>query len=256
MKLVYWLRLIGIGCILAALLLPGFTAHAANPQHLTFSLRPGGKAQLKVFAFCLDQDKKFPTNAEVRPAALADEQLRKGLTYIVQKDYDQTNFKQAAFAIWYLRIGQWHNKTEPNDVAQEIVNAASNAAVPPAAQGIALHEAQAAGIVDAVTRNFTSLAGTPIDPSNNYFGVGTLEIVNKTDTNQTLYLAFGTVFPAPGPEFQALMVYGTEVLSAEAPARPAAAGGLNPAVPVAVLGTLGLVFAAAGYVLRPRRIAR
>jgi len=257
------LRLIGLLLIVAALCMQSTAASAATPAAVNFSLRPGGKATIKVFAFCLDQAKKFPTNAEVRPASLADQKLRQALAHIVNKNYDQSQFKQAAFAIWNLRESQWYNKGEDITIAQEIVNASANTPAPGAGQGMALHDAQAQGMVDAVTRNFAPITGNSVDPSNNYFGVGTLEVVNKTNSDQNFYLAFGTVFPAPAPEYQAIMVYGTEILSAEAPVRAAAApvragaaGNISPLMLVGLLGTVGLAMLAASFALRPRTNVR
>jgi len=249
------LRLIGTAFMVIALCIPSLTALAANPAPVNFALRPGGKATIKVFAFCLDHAKKFPDHAEVRPAGLGDQQVRQALAYIVSKDYDQTNFKQAAFAIWYLRDKQWYN-AQGQDIAlaQDIVKNSANTAAPGAGQGMSLVDAQANGTVDAVTRDFTPVSSS-VDPTNNYFGVGTLEIVNKSNSNQQFYLPFGTTFPAPGPDFQSLLVYGTQILSAQGPAQAANAGDISPLALLALLCTAGIVFLVAGYALRSRPVS-
>lgn len=249
-------RVIALLTVMAALVLSPLTALAATPAPVNFALRPGGKAVIKVFAFCLDPSKKFPYNATVRPAGLADQKLRQALAYSVQQNYDQTDFRQVAFAIWYLQDNQWRNQNTDRAIAERIVNSYSGTPAPGAGQGMALQDAQAQGIVDASTKNFAPITGTQTDPTNNYFGVGTLEVVNKTNTDQRLYLAFGTTFPAPGPEFQTIMVYGTEIQSAEGPIQqlPKTGDDQLAFLPVAI-GMAGLALIGTGYILRRRSLA-
>jgi len=239
-------RLAGLLAVAATLLLPTLTS-AAAPAPITMNLRPQGTAEVKVFTFCLERNKQFP-KGDIRPAGLADPKVRAALAYAVANDYDQSQFFQTQLAIWYLVDNQWYDANHA--LAQQIVDAVNaGTAQPPALNepGTAIGQAQANGQADIVISDLNNLNNT------DYFGVGTLKVMNKTNANLGIYVPFGTVFPAPGTAFQNTMVYATQVLRADtaASANAGGAGGPSPATIAILLSGLGVMTFAVGKALRP-----
>ncbi|MFL5733582.1 MAG: hypothetical protein ACJ78Q_10310 [Chloroflexia bacterium] len=104
-------------------------------------------------------------------------------------------------AIWYLRDNTWHNAE--HTVAQEIVNNATAANVPPATgDGTALS--------DAVKQNQVTLAAKFVaQTAGHFYGDSTLQIKNTGTTDVKIYMPVGTVFTVPngGGQFQDLAAY-------------------------------------------------
>src|SRR5690242_5319818 len=117
--------------LLSALLFTlGLGSTAAQAQRLdqgatnqTLTIKAGQSATLQIRGFCLDPGKPFPTGIS-KPDSLANDGIRAGLNYAVNKGYDRSDPRQVQEAVWFLQTGTWQN---PNHtLGQEIVTAAND----------------------------------------------------------------------------------------------------------------------------------
>ena len=198
-----------VGLLALAMVVGAGTAKAQSATD-AFTLQPGGKATITFESFCIDYGKKFPDTIGLPPIDVAQPEVAGALAYALSKGYTGSQAKEVQFAIWKARGAQ--GSPETGAQGQEIT---ANAANQPAAP------AGATSVIDALKNNqIKATAGTwqgigeKLTINNfedNFQGRGELMIENTSGQALTLYMPVGTVFPAPGPEFQSMAGYATNV---------------------------------------------
>lgn len=190
-----WRRSVWLIAALVLLALPtaALAQQPADPvtvQPVVIDLEANGTAELPIFGFCLEVGKPFP-GASLRPAALAQDQVRAAITYAVGKGYVQSESWQTQLAIWYFLNGNAKVEEEYGPVADEIIAAVEGGfALNETAEGAQLlTEAVAGGIITATIDDFEN-----ISPEGAYIGSGTLVLTNLTAEPVRIVVPYGVQF--------------------------------------------------------------
>jgi hypothetical protein len=205
----------GMALIFGLLIAPlvgsaGSVRQTQGPRSVT--IPAGGSVLLQVRGFCLDFGKPFPTG-EMSAKGLADQKLRAGLNYAINKGLAENNPQQTELAVWFLRDNSWH--ASEHAIGQEIVD---NAVSAPNDTGDGI------SLSDAVAQNKVSVVGMFVPQTkDNFYGDGEAEIKNLTNAELKVYTPIGIVFSSTvGGDFQDLMAYelGTEKVEVQGTAVP------------------------------------
>ncbi|HNP70539.1 MAG TPA: hypothetical protein PLO33_05925 [Kouleothrix sp.] len=195
--------------LLASLALGAGAALAQTGQPTpTFTLQPNGTATITFEAFCTNFGQKFPQSVQA-PNAVAPDRLRGALAYIQGNNIsaDQNKALEAQYAIWQLS-GATGSPAGGAD-AQAVVAAANTAPANP--QGTSLIDAAKAGQVSVTVASWQPIgAKVPIGAaSDNFYGRGTLTVVNTTQQALTLYMPVGALLPPATAGEQTMAGYAT-----------------------------------------------
>jgi hypothetical protein len=206
----------------------GPTYQAGQAQSVT--IPAGGTATITARGFCLQFGLPFPNQQAMSPVGISQESVRAALNYSIQRGYTTGNPAQVQEAIWYLRDNTW--RTQDRAIAQEIVNNATSANVPPAT-------GDGVSIVDAVAQNRVAVIArfTP-QTADAFYGDGQVEIRNTGNSEIRLFMPIGVTFRvSSGGNYQDLTVYAlspsaqpTGTITGTATASPVATGTLTATV--------------------------
>lgn len=204
--------LVAVGLMMAAGLVSGLEPPAARAQApQTFTLVPGGQAQVNFEAYCLDFGREFPTSLQA-PNAVAPDTIPGALAYARDNNLTDTMEEAVSLqhAIW--RLSNVPGSPQGDDLTQQIIDAAQPAPAQPQ---------DATSLIDAASANQVRLTaaswqplGEQIEIGNltaHYRGSGQLTVENISQQPLTLYMPIGTVFPSPSEAVQNMTGYSTSV---------------------------------------------
>jgi LPXTG-motif cell wall-anchored protein len=246
-------QLTGILLILGLFSLFGQSAIAQTSTG-TFTLPPGATATISFEAFCTNFGQKFPLSIQT-PNARAIDKIQSALMYIQRNNLasDPTKALEAQYAIWQLS-GATNSPAGGTD-AQAIVAAATTA--PAASTGTSIVEAAQANQVTVTLASWQPIGnkvqlGAAMD---NFYGRGTLTVVNTSKQTLTLAFPVGMLFPPATAGEQTMAGYATKVdvsksQTAQAPQQLPNTGGESDPI---VLITGALLMLSVGIILRQNR---
>jgi len=150
----------------------------------------GGTGYLKVRGISLQAGSKIPSNQ----LTLANQQLQAGdrartaVYYGIDWGYSDSAPDQVALAVWWLQGGNWQS-TE-HDTAQRIADAAAGL------QGIPSWNPDGRNLLTAISQGQAAISGLSLTQLQQtaWVGSGTLSVQNRTGSDMTVYLPYGTIF--------------------------------------------------------------
>lgn len=176
----------------------------------TFTLRPGGKATLTYEAFCTDFGKKFPLAIQ-SPNGIAPDGVRGALANIQSNGLasDPQKALEAQYAIWQLSGAT--GSPAGSDTTKSVVTASATAPQNPA--GTSVLDAAKANQIKVTLNDWKPVGDkVPIGNATDYFyGRGTLTIENTSQSELTLFMPVGTLFPPQTAGEQTMAGYATNV---------------------------------------------
>jgi len=229
---------------------PAVAASGLAHESPVLNIRAGGKATIKVRGFCMDPGKLFPTGVNT-PDGVADDAIRAGLNYAIDKGYDQKDPLQTQLAVWYLQTGNWEKPDHA--LADEIVAGAKDAANK-------VVDPNSTSLLDAMKdgRAKVTITFTPdpsVKPNEAYFGDGELIVENTSGKDLAFYLPNGAIFPPTNPSHQRLTSYVTQVVQADTVQEMPVSGNATGDLLLGTLLAFSLAVLTAGLLLRSRRLA-
>lgn len=171
-----------------------------------FTLQPGEIATITFESFCIDYGKAFPGAVGLPETVVADAAIQGAVGYAFGKRYTAAKPNEVQFAIWELQAAVGSPATGAE--GKEIIANVQAAALPLSGPASVL-DAMRDGRLKASMGTFGGIGEkiTLIGYNDYYQGRGELIVENIASEAQTLYLPVGTLFPAPGPEYQNMVGY-------------------------------------------------
>lgn len=240
--------------VIAGLIIPTAAAGTAGSYYVQITLQPGESTSVPMMFWCLSYGKNFPGSVS-GPTQVASEDVLKVVSVAREKDVLDSEPFQVQIAIWYAVDGIYHTAIGVNrDLAESIVNEASQLDLPPLPSGVpTLDAAVANGSAQVVVQDFQSIPN-PTDPNEIPFeGKGNVVISNTTQSPLTFILVDGQEFAPDNEENQAMV----GVIEGEF--NPPTTGGdglwVNTQLVLWAAAAVSLVFAGA-LLRRPRPMGR
>ncbi len=240
--------------VIAVLIIPTAAAGTAGSYYVQITLQPGESTSVPMMFWCLNYGKNFPGSVS-GPTQVAADDVLKVVSVARDKNVLDSEPFQVQIAIWYAVDGIYHTAIGVNrDLAESIVNEASQLDLPPLPSGVpTLDAAVANGSAQVVVQNFQSIPN-PTDPNEIPFeGKGNVVISNTTQSALTFILVDGQEFAPDNEENQAMV----GVIEGEF--NPPTTGGdglwVNTQLLLWAAAAVSLVFAGA-MIRRPRPMKR
>lgn len=208
-------RKYGIGVtllVLFSLILSATMAYAQQSgyEEVSVTIPAGGETSIQFDTFCLEAGKAFPAQLNA-PNGRASESVLKVLKAAIEDGTVEASPLQTQLAIWHEVEGDWiYDQDQVNhDEAQLLLDRAANVSLAPIdPDGVALDQAIADGSITISSEDFAAMdVSLPTDEDDPYRGQGTLNIVNNTDQELTIYFPFGLVFESASDEEQDMVAY-------------------------------------------------
>ena len=209
-------RKYGVGVILLllffGLILPATMAQAQQSEYeeVSVTIPAGGETSIQFDTFCLEVNKAFPAQLSTPNGRASDDVLRVLKTAIEDGTVESSPL-QTQLAIWHQVEGGWaFDQSEVNhDEAQQLLDQAANISLAPIdPEGVALDQAVADGSISLSSEDFAAMdVSLPTEEDEPYRGQGTLNIVNNTDQELTVYFPFGLVFESTSDAEQDMVAY-------------------------------------------------
>ncbi len=150
----------------------------------------GGTGYLQVRGLSLQAGTNIPSDQ----LTLATQQLQAGdrartaLYYGIDWGYSDSAPDQVALAVWWVQAGNW--QSAEHATAQRIADAAASS------QGIPSWNPDGRNLLTAISQGQAAISGFSLAqlPQTAWVGSGTIAIQNRTGSDMTVYLPYGTVF--------------------------------------------------------------
>jgi hypothetical protein len=150
----------------------------------------GGTGYLQVRGLSLQAGSNIPSDQ----LTLATQQLQAGdrartaVYYGIDWGYSDSAPDQVALAVWWVQSGNWQS-TE-HDTAQRIADVATSL------QGIPSWNPDGRNLLTAISQGQATISGLSLTQLQQtaWVGSGTLSVQNRTGSDLTVYLPYGTIF--------------------------------------------------------------
>lgn len=177
---------------LLLLLLRSSNATAAASSPFVVTIPAGALAEISVNGFCLNRGLPFPGDT-LGFQELAPPEIRRALSYVLDKQHQENDLFAAQLALWHLANGPnpdrlFTSKAE-RDLVTEILTRSQEYTLPAIPTGtVSLDEAVTQGLVVAEVIGFRNLSEPP------YYGEGVLTIRNLGEKELKIAIPVGVRF--------------------------------------------------------------
>jgi hypothetical protein len=171
-----------------------------------FTLQPGEIATIAFESFCMDYGKAFPSSVGMPQSVVPDPAVRGALAFSLSNGYALVKPREVQFALWNIRGAV--DSPELVFPGQDIVaNVYTEPSAPAGATSVldAMNDGRLRGSLGSFQGIGERLLILGYD--DYYKGRGELVVENVSSESMSLYFPVGTLFPAPGPEYQNMVAY-------------------------------------------------